>query len=226
MLEQLLPGLAHAQNVHPMFVHFPIALWLAAVPFWLVGAVRGGDAWRFGRWLVYLGVLSAALAVGTGLWATEQMGHETPGHDLVHVHRNFMLAAGGLGAVTALAAFLLRRREQRTGVRWGLVVLLLATASATMLGADRGGLLVFRWGVGVADEPPASASGHSHDDGHGDAAEPARGGQAEPAPGDTAQPSAPTPTVTRDGGGSARDETGARAEPSTGSAHGEHEHAH
>ena len=33
-MEVLFPGLSSALNVHPLFVHFPIVLWLTALLFW------------------------------------------------------------------------------------------------------------------------------------------------------------------------------------------------
>ena len=35
MLDALLSGLTNSPNVHPVFVHFPVALWLVAAGAWL-----------------------------------------------------------------------------------------------------------------------------------------------------------------------------------------------
>ncbi|MBI2896766.1 MAG: DUF2231 domain-containing protein [Deltaproteobacteria bacterium] len=169
-MESIFPGIFTAPNSHPVFVHFPIALWLAALGFWIASAIaRRESLWPVGRWLLYLGVLGGAAAGASGFWATHLTGHESPGHDMVHVHRNFMLAATGAAVVTAALAFLWRGRADRLA-RSILLALLLGTSVVTLLGADRGGEVVFRYGIGTAgDAPPA---GHVHDvapdDEHGD----------------------------------------------------------
>jgi uncharacterized membrane protein len=165
MLEEIFPGLAHAPNVHPLFVHFPIALWLVAGLFCLLGALRQReDFFVTGRWLLYLGTLGALVAVGTGLWAADSMGHDSPGHELVHVHRNLMLAASGIGLTATVAAFALRKR-QSVGARWAVTALLLATIGVLTIGADRGAALVFQYGMGTAAQtsPAADVDSHAHD---------------------------------------------------------------
>ena len=42
-MEQMLPGFHAALNVHPMFVHFPIALWLTALLLWLLAVTTRRD---------------------------------------------------------------------------------------------------------------------------------------------------------------------------------------
>lgn len=42
-MEQLLPGLTSAPNLHPMVVHFPIAFWVAATGAWAWAVVRKHD---------------------------------------------------------------------------------------------------------------------------------------------------------------------------------------
>ena len=39
----MLPGLKAALNYHPMFVHFPIVLWLGALLFEIVAVWRASD---------------------------------------------------------------------------------------------------------------------------------------------------------------------------------------
>ena len=100
-METLLPGLFSAPNIHPMLVHFPIALWLTALLFWGLSFLSKGDSlFKVGRWLLYLGTLGAVATVFTGYQATSMMGHDAPGHELVHTHRNFMIVASILAAVT------------------------------------------------------------------------------------------------------------------------------
>jgi uncharacterized membrane protein len=147
-----------------MFVHFPIALWLSALLFWGLALFRAReDLWAAGRWLLYLGLVGALAAVGTGLWAADQMGHDAPGHDLVHTHRNWMLLTSAVGLVTTAAAFLTRGRATPR-VRWLLFGMLLVTGGLTTLGADRGALLVFRYGVGTQVERPRSDPLQGHED--------------------------------------------------------------
>ena len=159
-MEQLLPGLTSAPNLHPMVVHFPIAFWVAATGAWSLALARKrDDAWRFGRWLHLLGLLGAAVAVGFGFWATEEMGHDTPGHDLVHVHRDLMLVAAGMAlVVTALAWW---RGDASRRWRVGLMVGSLVLLGVMTIGADRGAELVFRYGIGVAGEAPPHSDGPS-----------------------------------------------------------------
>lgn len=165
MFEEILPGLAHAPSVHPLVVHFPIALWLVAGLFCLIGVLRQReDLFAVGRWLLYLGALGAAVAVGTGLWAADTMGHDSPGHELVHVHRDFMLVASGIGLTATIAAWALRKR-QSVGVKWGITALALATIGVLTIGADRGAALVFQYGIGIAEQaPPADGHVDSHAD--------------------------------------------------------------
>ena len=166
MLEEILPGLTHAPHVHPLLVHFPIALWVVAALFCVLGAVRSReDLFAAGRWLLYLGALGAVFAVATGLWAADTMGHDSPGHELVHVHRDFMLVASGIGLTATIAAWALRKR-QSVGARWGVTALALATVGVLTLGADRGAALVFQYGIGVAAQPAPTiedADGHDHE---------------------------------------------------------------
>lgn len=150
MFETVFPGLASALNVHPLLVHFPIALWPVALLLWALALVRGGEGlWQAGRWLLYLGTLGALAAAGTGLWAADQLGHDTPGHDLVHVHRNWMLTTTALSMASAAVAFAWSKRATPIS-RWLPFCALVLTVAVSVLGADRGALLVYRYGIGTS----------------------------------------------------------------------------
>lgn len=169
MMEQFLPGVSSAPNLHPMVVHFPIAFWMVATAAWLLAvARRRDDAWRFGLWLHLLGMLGAAVAVAFGFWATDKMGHDSPGHDLVHVHRDIMLWATGLALIVTALGWWKRTAKLRAPLTAMSVVLV----GLLGVGADRGAELVFRYGMGVAHEaPPELTHTHSHDGDHGEAHE-------------------------------------------------------
>lgn len=182
MMDALLPGLAAVEDLHPLVVHFPIALWSAALLFWVL-ALRGRDElWYAGRWVLYLGSLTALVAVGTGLWAEDRLGHDTPGHELVHVHRNFMIAATVLGGATALLARAMRRRGG-AWIRAGLLAALLLTTVVCALGADRGALLVYGHGVGTRAEGRASAAPEAAAGAAGAGGAPGRRAPGEPGAG-------------------------------------------
>ncbi len=164
LLSSLLPGLAQAPDIHPIFVHFPIALWLTAAALVTLGAARSNlrvqDA---GRICLWIGTAAALAAIATGYLAAGRMGHGAAGHELVHVHRNFMLASTGIAVLASLLAW---RADPSTRIgSVGLAALLLVLATVSGLGADRGARLVFGYGMGVLEAPPETSGGH-HDGGH------------------------------------------------------------
>ncbi len=166
-MDELLPGLSSASNLHPLVVHFPIAFWVAATGAWWVSLLRKNDfAWRFGLWLHVLAAAGAIVAVVFGFLATDAMGHGGPAHDRVHVHRDFMLVATGVSVVLAGLAWW--KREADKPWRVGLSIGGLVLVAVMSLGADRGAELVYRYGVGVDLETGNGEHHDGHHDGHDD----------------------------------------------------------
>jgi len=177
-MESLLPGMTSAPNLHPMVVHFPIAFWVAATAAWSFALLRRSeDAWRFGLWLHTLGLAGGVVAVLFGFLATAQMGHETPGHDLIHVHRNFMLVAGGLSVLVTGVGWW--RRSAKGGWRPVQLLMSVLLLIILILGGDRGAELVFRYGIGTARERPPAGAEHEHgDQGHSREPDESAGGRS------------------------------------------------
>lgn len=202
-----------------MVVHFPIAFWVAATGAWFVALLRkNDDAWRFGLWLHVLGLLGGAGAAGFGFWAAEKMGHDSPGHALIHVHRDITLWTMGLAFIVTCLGWWKRTAKMRVPIAAMSVVLVGLLA----VGADRGAELVFRYGMGVADEtPPKSAHTRSPDNDHdrlgpqhalpaASHADPEAHHPTDAGQGDVATPIGPT--------GSDRETTTARDQPAPPSA--------
>ncbi len=153
-METLLPGLHGAPNVHPVFVHFPLVLLVTAFGFAVVAALRASDDLvRFTRWLLYLGILSAIPTVATGYQAMLSL-QGMPGHDLIHAHMYWMFTATGLALVTGVLAWRLGKRPPTSTTRWAVASGLAVTCGVLLLGADRGALLTFRYGIGTQQETP------------------------------------------------------------------------
>lgn len=172
-LQELLPGIEAASNLHPVFVHLPLGLWPVALAFLGWGALRADvHIFEVGRWLLYLAALAAAVTAASGWIAANGLGHDSPGHDGVHEHRNWMLVALGLTTMTAALAFFLRNTN-RAAHRWVVVVALAVTLGVAALGADRGAYLVYGKGLGTqlqhlapTEEVPGpghTSGGHSHE---------------------------------------------------------------
>ena len=127
-----------AGRMHPLIVHFPIALTLIVLPFALIARRRGG-AWDSAlALLIYAGAASAAAAVASGLLFA---GHQDPQMLARHELVGWIAASGTL--VCALLAALHQRDPSR---RWILELALVATALAVGLAGHFGGEMVH--GVG------------------------------------------------------------------------------
>jgi len=144
-----------APNVHPLLVHFPIALLSAAVVVDLV-------AWGFGRHrglrhaatlLYVLGTVSAVAAYLTGRAASQTVWLPGMAHAVVSEHWDWAWRTVWFFAVVT-AARLVLLRPSRTDPGAAVVA---ALALVGLLGfgllaetSDRGGRLVYQHGVGTA----------------------------------------------------------------------------
>ena len=148
MLERLLPGLGHLQNIHPLFVHFPIALLLTAALFYLIAWIGGHDAIKWTAfWVLMLGTISAAAAVATGLYAGPGvMISESVREHLLRHHMQIMIATSVLTGVLAIWAIAARPMPMR-----GRVIFMLGLLAIVMLisiGADVGSEMVYGYNAG------------------------------------------------------------------------------
>lgn len=162
-LNEWLPGIAAMANVHPLIVHFPIALLSAFV------AVEAG-AWLLRRedWrvaasaLLYLGTLGAAGAVTGGWLAAQSVSHDEAVHVILERHEAF-------GFTVLALAFLLSAWRLWRGRRFGRIeravhfLLALLMAGLMTVGADLGGLMVYGHAVGMRAIDAGTEQRHHHE---------------------------------------------------------------
>jgi uncharacterized membrane protein len=148
MLETLLPGVQHLQNIHPMIVHFPIALLVgAALLYALAWILRADSLATTAFHVLILGVLSAGAAVGSGLYAEEGvMISRSVREHLLEVHKKLMLATLGLSVLLGLWAMLARPFPKRS--RWIFALGFFVLLAVMSLGADYGARMVYDYNAG------------------------------------------------------------------------------
>ncbi len=150
-----MPGLEATLNIHPLFVHFPIALTLAAIPLIFYSFFTGkSGAMDTAATMIYMAAIAAILTLLTGNMAADSLGHDSPAHDLVHNHKYFMYWYTGLISILAMLNYFIRRADAPAWVsHWSTkavrMVLLFSSATILIIGTDRGGLLVFGHGMGM-----------------------------------------------------------------------------
>ena len=144
----MLPGLRAALNYHPILVHFPIVLWLAALLFQLLAVVRASDEMqRTAARMLYLGTLAAVVTILSG-WAAENSIPPGEAQRALGVHETLMLVTSSLALALCLFAFFARKNftaQLRKVMLAGLLIL----AVLLTIGADRGAQLVYGYGAAV-----------------------------------------------------------------------------
>ncbi|ODA67412.1 hypothetical protein A7A08_01444 [Methyloligella halotolerans] len=155
-------------NLHPIFVHFAVALLFTGSIATFVATVFPSGAWRgslqtAGDWMLLLGWLAALSAVIAGFDAYHEVTQDEASHAATHIHRNWALAT--FACFTLLGAWRLFRRKNAPSLVFAIC--LLAAAAPLTVTAWWGGRLVFHYGLGVQSMPDPSAEpgGHSHGDG-------------------------------------------------------------
>lgn len=166
----IMPGISALDNIHPLVVHFPIALLSIFFFADTLGGLFNKPAWRkFATPILYIGTFTAMLTVAAGLQAAYSAPHNDVTHAIMLRHQAFGII------VTILALILSLRRyfaadgflESKTYGHFALSALLVICLT---LGADLGGLMVYQYGVAVApvmqQNTPVIQEHHEHPHSH------------------------------------------------------------
>lgn len=144
----MLPGLRAALNYHPIFVHFPIVLWFAALLFELLAVWRASDDMqRTASRMLYLGTLAAIITALTGL-AAENSVPPGDAQRVLGVHETLMLVSTSLAIALCIFAFLVRK-SFTAQFRKIMLLALCVLGALVIVGADRGAQLVYGYGTAV-----------------------------------------------------------------------------
>jgi uncharacterized membrane protein len=174
-LSILLPGIAGMANIHPLVVHFPIALLVMFFGVELAVTVFKQAQWRtVASGLLYLGTLAAAIAVYFGLQAAETVAHSEAVHSIMEKHEDIGISIVGLALLLSLWR-LFFKPHKHLGMQSIYLLCAMTLTILIALGADLGGLMVYHYGVSVNNNQqsseslapsPASAPAHTHEHHH------------------------------------------------------------
>ena len=144
----MLTGARHLQNIHPLVIHFPIGFLMGAVLFYFAAwALKKEDLAKTGFWVLLVGAVSLAVAIGTGLYAEQGvMVALDVRQKLLLPHKQWMIATSGLCFAVTLWAIIHRPFPKKGRVVF--LVLLLVTVGTMTVGADFGGRLVYDYNAG------------------------------------------------------------------------------
>jgi uncharacterized membrane protein len=152
-ITRLLPGLAVMPNPHPLLVHLPIALFPSFFLAELLAVLTRSESLRHAAsWMLYFGMVGAALTVGTGLWAAETVEHDEAVHAVMERHELYGFAVLGLSVFLSIWRLVNRRRFTVVG-QWIHLFLAVALVGIMIVGADLGGIMVYGHAVGVRNVP-------------------------------------------------------------------------
>jgi len=158
----LMPGVSNMENIHPLLVHFPIAFLSAFFILDVVGTLAKKQHWRnVASWLLYLGTVAAAFTVMAGFIAASTVPHGEEVHAIMERHEHFGISV--LSLATLLSAWRLKSGGVIQGGANSFFLILAALLCVLMtLGADLGGLMVYKYGVAVKAAQVSDAGIHEH----------------------------------------------------------------
>jgi len=139
-------------SLHPLVIHFPIALLIAALAFDLVGVLWRREAFTSaGFYAQFLGALGTIAAVITGKQAEEAVEDLKGIEETLELHERLGQISMWIAILAVIGRWYLVRREP-LGPRMRLGMLAISLVLAVLVGVSGfyGGELVYQYGAGTA----------------------------------------------------------------------------
>jgi len=152
-------------NIHPIMVHFTIALFVAAVALDILGRLLDKDSLRSaGWWNLCAAALASVATVASGVLAESSLPHNDAIHEIMTLHERIGFAVMGIILVLFLGRLLLSKKA----LAWfpGVVMAVGVIGVALMLvGGYYGGEMVYTHGMGVKPMMEKMMNEHEHGSG-------------------------------------------------------------
>ncbi|HFD12960.1 MAG TPA: DUF2231 domain-containing protein [Crenotrichaceae bacterium] len=150
-LQKAFPGIHALPNIHPLFVHFPIALFTTFLLLEIIAMMRRSDRiYHAASWTLYVGVVFAVTAILLGMQAARSVPHGGIIHSIIDQHEGYATTATAIAAILSLWRMVAREHLiNLSPARWFHLLLAVLMVLFIFLTADLGGLMVFKFGVGV-----------------------------------------------------------------------------
>jgi len=145
----LMPGISALANIHPLVVHFPIAFLSGFILIDLIASLAKKQSWReVASWFLYFGTVTALFTLIAGFFAESSVKHGGDVHAVMELHELFGIAILSLSAFLSLWRWIVKARiKAGANILYSLLSLILG--GCILLGADLGGLMVYKYGVAV-----------------------------------------------------------------------------
>ncbi len=131
-------------HIHPIIVHFPIALFISALGLEILSLIFKKDGLHQAAWYNYLlGVLAAFAAILSAFIDGESLKHT-----VFYAHRALGWWTLGVAFLSSVVFFFIKRRSLKL-FRILFFIFLIVMASLVSLTGYYGGRLVYEYGVGV-----------------------------------------------------------------------------
>lgn len=156
-------------NLHPVLVHFPIALIAVSAVFHVAALATRGKACAthcsiLAHTTLWLGALAALPTAFFGWQAFNSVNHDEAGHVAMLAHRAWALAT--VAVIAVLAGWDAWRSRVDTVPAWWFAGAVIGAWVLVAVTAWHGAELVYRHGLGVLSLP-AVESGQRHEHAHG-----------------------------------------------------------
>lgn len=149
------------QNIHPVFVHFPLALLSIGILFDVLGYfLKKLSLSNAGWWCFVVGVIAAIVTVFTGLQAEESVSLSQAANEVLEQHEHFQIYS-----TVVLTGLLIWRGVKRGVLPNPPIVYLIITAiavGAILFGSHYGGQLVYQYGVGTSVQPASTKGSENY----------------------------------------------------------------
>ena len=158
-------GLKEVFNLHPAFVHFPIALIPTALLLYFLGIVLKKPALNLaGRLCLYLALISGVITIATGLAAQASFPHNETIHHMMQTHRTIGLVLACFLMVLTVWSFW--QKEQAPRGSWAFLIVLAGATYLVLQNGDLGSRMVYIQGAAVKPAVQAITSADADEEGH------------------------------------------------------------
>ena len=138
------------EKIHPMIVHFPIALLITSLFFDFLMLVTKNEGFeRTAFHLLTLGVLGSLAAIVFGILAEDAAGNRPGIHDIIETHELLAVSTAGLFVIILIVRYIFMKKDNFQAIRPYYLIVATIGVALLLTTAYYGGQLVYEYGAAV-----------------------------------------------------------------------------